>query len=305
MQNLQILFSHLQQLPSANDLLVTGYDCLKESLEIIGIVFFLMLFIEILVLKFKPYLIKLAQSNSFLAYVISAVFGSIPNCSTTFAMDSLYMSGYLSFGGLIAVMISSIDDVGLLVFSKTIKNEIPVLITVIYFFGLLILGVIGGKIADVISKKLNWKFNIKCDIVEHEKEEFHLSHFIKEHIYEHILKKHIWRIFLWMFFTLFVIDLIPHIFSQESFIGAHKFYLLLIAALVGLLPSPAPNFFFLNLFALHPTTLFSVFITNSIIQDGHGLLPILGYSFKDAVKVKVFKLIFGLLIGLFIFSLGF
>lgn len=280
-------------------------SALSESLEIIGIVFLLMILIELFVLKYKPVLIKLAQSNSTFAYIISTFFGMIPNCSTTFAMDSLYMSGYLSFGALIAVMIATIDDVGLLLFSGTVEGKIPFDLMLIYFSSLFVLGIIGGKLADYISKKLKWKFSIKCSIDEHEKEEFKFSHFFKEHIYEHILKKHIWKIFIWMFITLFIIGLFPDIFSESNFTGTNKLYLLLIAAMVGLLPSPAPNFFILNLFILHPYTLFSVFLTNSIVQDGHGLLPILGYSYKDAIKVKAFKLVFALIIGLFVYSLGF
>lgn len=278
---------------------------LKESLEIIMIVFVLMLLIEIIVLKYKHILIKLSEKNSLLAYIISSVFGIIPNCSTTFAMDTLYMSGLLSFGGLIAVMISTVDDVGLLVFSKTIEGNLSVIIMLIYFLSLLLLGIIGGRIADFVATKLKWKFNIKCNIVEHEAIEFTLSHFIREHIYEHIIKKHIWKIFIWMFITLFIIGLFPDIFSQGRLMTVNKVYLLLFAAVIGLIPSPAPNFLIFNIFALHPASLFSVFLTNSIVQDGHGLLPILGYSFKDAVKVKVFKIIFGIIIGLIILTIGY
>jgi hypothetical protein len=278
---------------------------LKESVGIILIVFVLMLLIEVAVIKYKHILIRLSEKNSFLAYIISSVFGIIPNCSTTFAMDTLYMTGLLSFGGLIAVMISTVDDVGLLVFSKAIEGNLSVLIVLIYFVLLLILGISGGKIADFVSAKLKWKFKIKCDIVRHETVRFTLPHFIKEHIYEHIIRKHIWKIFLWMFITLFIIGLFPDIFSLGSLMKVNKVYLLLLAALIGLIPSPAPNFLIFNIFALHPATMFSVFLTNSIVQDGHGLLPILGYSFKDAVKVKVFKLIFGIIVGLAVMSIGY
>ncbi len=278
---------------------------LKESVGIIVIVFLLMLLIEIVVLKYKHILIRLSEKNSLLAYIVSSVFGIIPNCSTTFAMDTLYMSGLLSFGGLIAVMVSTVDDIGLLVFSKTIEGHLSLIIMLIYFLSLLVLGIAGGKIADFVAVKLKWKFNIKCDIVEHEAVEFKLSHFIREHIYEHIIRKHIWKIFIWMFITLFVIGLFPDIFSQGRLMTINKVYVLLFSALIGLIPSPAPNFLIFNIFVMHPASMFSVFLTNSIVQDGHGLLPILGYSLKDAVKVKVFKLIFGIIVGLIVLSIGY
>ena len=46
-------------------------------------------------------------------------------------------------------------------------------------------------------------------------------------------------------------------------------------------------------------------LVNSIVQDGHGLLPIIGFSIKDALKLKIFNLVFGLVVGLVVFSLGF
>lgn len=284
-----------------------------QSLQLIAIVFILMLLIEIIVLKYNNFLIKLSHHNqspdnsqfSILNYITASVFGLIPNCSTTFAIDSLYMSGFLSFGALVSATIAAVDDVGLLLFSKSIQSSFPLLIILIYLLSLFFLGIIGGHIADLMASKLNWKFNIKCNIVRHQIVEFKLKHFIKEHIYQHIIKKHIWRIFIWMFITLFIIGLFPGIFSQSKLMTTDKLYLLIFAALLGLIPSPAPSFLIFNIFALHPASMFSVFLTNSIVQDGHGLLPILGYSFKDALKVKLFKLVLGIVVGLIVLSIGY
>ncbi len=279
-------------------------ESLKESIEIIGIVFVLMIVIEIIVLKYKPLLIRLAESNSILSYIVSTTFGIIPNCTTTFAMDSLYMSGYLSFGALVATMISTIDDVGIYVFSFAIDGKITFLTVFIFFISLFILGIIGGKIADYLAKKFKWTFKIKCDIVKHEEHEFKIKHFIREHIYEHILKKHIWKIFLWMFLALFIIGVFPDIFSSDNFKAVNLYYLLLISIVIGLIPTPSPNIIFIILFSqgLIP---FSILLTNSIVQDGHGLLPILGYSFRDALKVKLYKAAFALVIGFLVLSFGF
>jgi hypothetical protein len=49
---------------------------------------------------------------------------------------------------------------------------------------------------------------------------------------------------------------------------------------------------------------FSVLLTNSIVQDGHGLLPMLSYSVKDSIKIKLFNLIIGLTLGTILFAFG-
>jgi hypothetical protein len=50
---------------------------------------------------------------------------------------------------------------------------------------------------------------------------------------------------------------------------------------------------------------FSVLFTTSFVQDGHGMLPLLSYSVKDFVIVKLLNLVFGLAVGGILFSLGF
>lgn len=50
---------------------------------------------------------------------------------------------------------------------------------------------------------------------------------------------------------------------------------------------------------------FSVLFTASFVQDGHGMLPLLSYSFKDAVLIKIFNLIFGLATGGAVYILGY
>lgn len=277
---------------------------LKESLEIIGIVFVLMVLIEILVIRYKSYLLKLAETNRFLSYIISSFFGIFPSCTTTFAMDSLYMSGYLSFGGLVAALIASIDESGYTLFSLTATGQISILLAIVFIITLFILGIIGGKLADLFSNAFKLKFKTKCDIIRHEEKELHIKHFIKEHILDHIIKKHLWKIFIWIFITLFITGLFPEVFSAGNFKSINTLYLLFIAIIIGLIPTTGANIIFIIMFGngLIP---FSVLLTNSIVQEGHGLLPILGYSFRDAIKVKIYKAAFAIIIGTIIFSFGY
>ena len=86
--------------------------------------------------------------------------------------------------------------------------------------------------------------------------------------------------------------------------NTNPWFLLLIAGLVGLLPISGPNIFLLVMFAqgLIP---FSILLANSIIQDGHGLLPIIGFSVDDAIKIKTINFVFGMIVGLIVLAIGF
>ena len=48
----------------------------------------------------------------------------------------------------------------------------------------------------------------------------------------------------------------------------------------------------------------SVLVTSAIVQDGHGMLPLLSYSVRDSVMLKSINLGFGLIIGLGLFWAG-
>jgi len=275
---------------------------LKQSLMITFIIFILMIIVELLVLKYKNKILKFIKKNRFVEYLTSSFFGSIPGCIGTFTMDSLYMAGLLGFGGIIAVMISTSGDEALLLLSMAIQGSISWSIVILLTLILFVLGIFGAYLADYYQKKTNMKFCEKCEIKHHKDEEFKFKHFIKEHLYKHILKKHIWKIFLWIFIAIFIIGLFQDKITL-AFNGMNMIYILILASLVALLPISGPNIFLIVMFSqgLIP---FSILLANSIIQDGHGLLPILGFSIKDAVKIKIFNFIFGLIIGLILLGVG-
>ena len=84
---------------------------------------------------------------------------------------------------------------------------------------------------------------------------------------------------------------------------AHMVWVLVIATLVAVIPESGPHLIFVMMFAdgLIP---FSVILASSIVQDGHGMLPLLSYTLKDTVLIKLFNLVIGLGLGLIVYSLG-
>ncbi len=129
------------------------------------------------------------------------------------------------------------------------------------------------------------------------------DHYIREHIWKHIVKEHLWKIFLWTFSAVLVIEAGLNRWNLEVFIKSHMMWVLLIASIIAIIPSSGPHLIFVMMFAkgLVP---FSVLLVSSIIQDGHGMLPLLAYTIKDAFLVKLFKLIIGLGLGIVLYLCG-
>lgn len=129
------------------------------------------------------------------------------------------------------------------------------------------------------------------------------DHYLKEHIWAHILRSHLWRVFLWTFFALLFVQIGLEYWNLELFVKSNIVWILLLGAIIGLIPESGPHLVFATMFAqgLIP---FSVLVTSSIVQDGHGMLPLLSYSLKDSILVKLFNLAIGLLVGGIIYSIG-
>ncbi len=129
------------------------------------------------------------------------------------------------------------------------------------------------------------------------------EHFLLEHLWQHIVKVHIPRIFLWTLGTLLIIHILMHFLDINTWIAANKFTVLLIAVLIGLIPESGPHLVFVTLFASGSIP-FSILLANSIVQDGHGMIPMLAESKKGFIIVKLINLVIGALIGFILLFAG-
>jgi hypothetical protein len=121
-------------------------------------------------------------------------------------------------------------------------------------------------------------------------------HYVEEHLWEHVGKHHAPRIFLWTAGTLLLVRLAGSWLNLGAFAVGHSGWVLVGACLLGIIPQSGPHLIVLALFATGQVP-FSVLVGNSIVQDGHGLLPLLGIAPRDAVLAKAANLVLGLAVG--------
>lgn len=274
-------------------------DILLESVKITLLVLVMMIIVDSLNTWTKGKASSLLKgSGGFRQYFITSFIGTIPGCIGGFTNVTLYIHGLISFGALAGSMIAVSGDEAFVMLAMFPK-EAAILLGVLFF-----LGVSGGKVIDMIVKHFKINTCQNCDdLVVHENEHG-LKHFSYAHIWTHIIKKHIWKTFLWTFFALLVVEFGLKYFNLQQFTSEYKIAFLFLGAFLGLIPESGPHLIFVTLFfnGLIP---FSVLLTSSIVQDGHGMLPMLSYSLGDSVKIKIFNLFIGLIIGLILFTIGF
>jgi len=66
--------------------------------------------------------------------------------------------------------------------------------------------------------------------------------------------------------------------------------------LVGIIPESGPHIIFITLF-INGNIPFSILLANSIVQDGHGALPLFAESKRSFVLMKLINVIIGFIIG--------
>ena len=130
------------------------------------------------------------------------------------------------------------------------------------------------------------------------------EHYLLVHIWDHIIKKHLFRVFLWSLGALLFVHWGLAFWNLDAFIRDNMMWVLLIGAFIGMVPESGPHLIFVMMYAQGRVP-FSVLFTASFVQDGHGMLPLLSYSIKDSILIKVFNLAFGVAIGAALFGLGF
>lgn len=123
------------------------------------------------------------------------------------------------------------------------------------------------------------------------------DHFLEDHLWKHIIKKHALKIFLWTLIVLGGIYYLQQHIDLTSWVSENYFKVLLLAIIVGIIPQSGPHYIFILLFFQGSIPL-SILLANSIVQDGHGALPLLAESKKSFIQVKAVKAVIALIFGI-------
>ncbi len=279
-----------------------------ETVKISAIILILMIIVEYIEIVFNEKLKKFFSKGKFSQIFLATLFGSFPGCIGTFVVDSFYMSGIIGFGAINSALIATSGDEAFILIGMAFKGDSPITLSslIILFSSLFLFGILGGYLAILYKKIFKIKLCKKCTIVheEEDKSKPKFSHFFTDHVFKHIIKNHILKLAVWLFLSIFFITLMDNTFNMKEILTHNKPLLLVLGAFVGILPISGPNLLFVSLFSQGMIP-FSVLLANSIVQDGHGSLPLLSFSVNDTIKIKVFNFLFGLTVGAIILIIGF
>ncbi len=267
-------------------------DVFLQTLEVTAVVFLMMVLVDFFDVRFREKIQSIMHNSAMGEHISTSLLGILPGCAGSYVNVSLYMHGIVSIGAIAAGMIATSGDEAFVMLA-----EFP--LQAILLFGILFLiSVPAGMFFNYLVRKFNYTQRNKCQLAEiHPQDKAHnLNHYIQVHIYQHIVKRHLPRVFLWTFFSFLLIKIGFQYFDIQSFVSNHMGWLLFAAALIGILPESGPHLIFISLFAQGAAP-FSILLASSIAQDGHGMLPLLSYSLKDSLWIKLYNVLLALVIG--------
>jgi len=235
-------------------------DIFKHALAITGFVAVMMLVIEYVNVRTQgEWQTRLAR-NRWGQYLLAAFLGATPGCLGAFAVVGSAARGVLAAGLVLFLLGLTFGQLGSLD-RQWIRVTLLSVATVALF--------IVATVPD---------------------------HFLDEHLWKHVARKHVPRIFLWTLGALVVMYFLTEKLHLEGALQEGKWFLLIAACLVGIIPESGPHLVFVTLYA-QGSIPFSILLASSIVQDGHGMLPLLAQSRKAFLGIKMVNLLVGLLVG--------
>ncbi len=274
-------------------------DVLWDSVSISLLVLLMMIIVDFINVRSNGKLHNLLKnSHKWKQYLVGSFLGTVPGCLGSYAGVSLYMHGIISYGTIAGLMIATSGDEAFVMLAMFPK------IALLLFFILFVIGLFAGRIIDYLVLKFNIPNCGDCETVQLHQNERDYKHYLKEHIWHHIIKEHLWKIFLWTFGALLLIEFSTGYLNLESITNNYIWLVLLLSVLIGIIPDSGPHLIFITLFSqgLIP---FSILLASSIVQDGHGMLPMLSFSVKDSISIKIFNVLIGLILGSVLLFFGF
>ncbi len=271
---------------------------LLQALQITLLVLVMMILVDLVDVRTQGRLRSLLRGGQWRQYTLTSLLGATPGCLGAFMSVTLYVHGVVTFGAIVACMIATSGDEAFVMLAMFPKQAL-------LLFGLLfVLGVVFGWIADRVAALLRIIPCEKCVKQEHHPGHETAGHYLRDHVWGHIVRRHIWRVFAWTFLALLIVSSGTQYWDLGSIVKSHLGMVLILSALFGIIPESGPNLIFVTLFASGMIP-FSVLLTNSIVQDGHGMLPLLSHTVRDSILIKILNLIFGLGVGGLVYLAGF
>ena len=265
-------------------------DTIIDSLKILPFLFITYLIMEYIEHKMSEKSKTTIKKAGKWGPLLGSAVGIIPQCGFSASATNLFSARVISLGTLIAVYLSTSDEM----IPIFISEQVPVLILAKILLIKFIIGVIFGFIIDLLLRKKNNQEEKIEEICEHEHCHCEENGILKSAI------KHTISILIYIFVITLTINSIVEWVGEENiatFVGNHAILGPAISSLIGLIPNCAASVIIANLYIQNIISGASL-IAGLLTGAGVGIIIL----FKTNKNIKENIAIVGLLYVIGVFS---
>ena len=262
-------------------------DTLLDLSRIVPFLFVIYLFLEWMENQTERRMERFLERHRRINPLAGTLFGLLPSCGFATAASSLYATGVISAGTLVAVFLASSDE--MLSIMLGMQADFSVIAPILGVK--LVVGLIAGYGFDLLSKHRTINVDEFC-----QREHDDHSHGI---LYSACL--HTLQVSLWLMVTIFVINGIVGMIGEDiirSFILDHSSQSVLFCGLTGLIPSCASSIILTTMY-VDGVIPFSAVCAGLLVNAGTGMIMLyrVNPDFKDNTKILLATLVCGLAAG--------
>lgn len=269
-------------------------DTLLDTFKLIPFLFFTFLVIELLEHKINNK--KLVASSGRFGPVVGSFLGVFPQCGFSASVTNFYATRVVSLGTLIAVYLSTSDEMLPILIANKVDVSVIVKIVLLKFF----IGMVFGFLIDLFFRR---KENVDFDkLCSHDHCECnHNNVFISSLM--HTLSISLF-VLIFCFFVNIIFEYLGHDFLSRIFMKNTVFSHFL-SSLVGLIPNCGSSIMITELY-LSNTITFGACMSGLLTGCGVGILILFKTNgLKDSIKVVSITYLIGVLSGIIIDMVGF
>lgn len=268
------------------------FDTLIDGIKLLPFLFIVFFILEYIEHKVSRKNKKIIENSGKYGPFIGAILGMFPQCGFSVAATNLFSARVITFGTLIAIYLSTSDEM----LPILLSNGLPITFILKIILIKVIIGMIAGFIIDYLLKN---KISLKSihDICEEE-------HCDCKHSLIKSTIKHTLNIFSFIIITSFILNTLIFLIGEDNLgklLLKGNIFAPLLASLIGLIPNCASSILLSELY-LSSTISFGSMMAGLLTGSGVALLVL--FKTNKNVKENIFILgsiyFIGSIVGLII-----
>ena len=249
-------------------------DTTIDALKILPFLIVTYLILEYMEHKMSEKTKNVIQKSGKVGPLYGGLLGIIPQCGFSVAATNLYVGRIITLGTLIAVYLSTSDEMLPILISE--QTSVLTILKIVLIKALI--GILAGFMIDLIWRKSQNKKENISHLCEHEHCHCDDSNILKSAL------KHSASIFAYIYITSFILNTIFHLVGEDvlgSFILNKPFIEEALAGIIGLIPNCAASVVITELYVKGVIS-FGAMMSGLLVGAGTGLLII--FKINDNIK---------------------